>query len=65
MVYELPYGKGKRFGSDAPAMLRAALSGWRFTLINTATSGLPINLSYSPTSQFQTSTAPTYRPNLI
>ena len=29
------------------------------------TSGLPVNLSYSPSSTFSVSGAPTYRPNLI
>jgi hypothetical protein len=41
-----------------------AIGGWRLTLINTMSSGLPVNLTYSPTAAFQVSTAPTYRPNL-
>jgi hypothetical protein len=65
IIYELPYGKGRRWGSDASGLLQAVAGGWSLTVINTAASGLPVNLSYSPTSQFQVSTAPTYRPNII
>ena len=65
VVYDLPYGKGRRFGTDAPYAVQALLGGWQFSSINTATSGFPINLSYSPTSQFQVSGLPTYRPNVL
>jgi len=64
IVYDLPYGKGRRFGSDAPYAIQSILGGWQFSAIDTATSGLPINLSYSPTSTFQVSGLPTYRPNV-
>jgi hypothetical protein len=64
LIWELPYGKGRRFGSNAAGIVQGALGGWQFTAINSATSGLPINLTYSPTSQFQVSTAPNYRPNV-
>ncbi len=40
------------------------MGGWRLTAINSVVSGLPVNLSYSPTSQFSVSSAPTYRPNV-
>ena len=46
-------------------MLEGLVGGWRLTAINTMTSGLPVNLSYSPSSTFQVSGVPTYRPNLI
>jgi len=65
LVYDLPYGKGRRFGSDQPYALQAVLGGWQFTAIETATSGIPINLSYNPSPQFQVSGLPTYRPNVI
>jgi hypothetical protein len=38
--------------------------GWRLTGINTMASGVPINLTYSPTSLQSVSSAPTYRPNV-
>jgi len=65
VVYDLPYGTGRRFGSDAPYAVKAILGGWQFSAIDTATSGFPINLNYSPTPQFQVSGLPTYRPNVI
>ncbi|MDQ6679330.1 MAG: TonB-dependent receptor [Acidobacteriota bacterium] len=65
VVYDLPYGTGRRFGAGAPSAVQAILGGWQFSAIDTATSGFPINLSYSPTPQFQVSGLPTYRPNVI
>jgi hypothetical protein len=64
IVWDLPFGKGRRFGSSASGLVEGAFGGWQVTAINTAASGLPINLTYSPTSQFQVSTAPNYRPNV-
>jgi hypothetical protein len=64
IVYDLPFGRGRHFGANSKGIVEGALGGWQFTTINTAASGLPINLMYSPTSQFQVSTAPNYRPNV-
>jgi hypothetical protein len=64
LVWELPFGRGRHFGANASGLLQGAFGGWQMTAINTATSGLPINLTYSPSSQFQVSTAPNYRPNV-
>jgi hypothetical protein len=64
IVYELPFGHGRHWGANANGFIQAALGGWQLTAINTATSGLPINLTYDPTPQFQVSTAPNYRPNI-
>ena len=57
VVWDIPY--------RADRMLGYALGGWQFTAIDTATSGLPINLSYSPIGQLQVSGLPTYRPNVL
>jgi hypothetical protein len=65
LVWDLPFGKGRRFGGGMNAVVDGFLGGWRLTGINTMTSGLPINLSYTPTTQFSVSGAPTYRPNLV
>ncbi len=62
VVWELPYGRGRRWGSNTHALLEAVLGGWRLTGINTMTSGQPINITYSPTSAGQVSGAPSYRP---
>jgi hypothetical protein len=65
-VYQVPFGKGRKFGSGWNGFMDAVLGGWQFTLINTATSGLPINITYSPTAQFQvTSIGLSVRPNVV
>ena len=65
VVYMLPVGKGRKFGSNLIAVVDAVVGGWQLTAINTLTSGLPINLTYSPTSQFQVSSVGlSYRPNV-
>ena len=64
-VWELPFGKDRRYGSNMNAVLDAVLGGWSVVGINTLASGTPVNLSYSPTTAFSVSGSPTYRPNLI
>ena len=64
LIWDLPFGKGRQFGANSGKFLQGALGGWQMSAIDTATSGLPVNLTYSPTSQFQVSTAPNYRPNV-
>jgi len=44
--------------------MEGILGGWRLVGINTMTSGVPINLSYTPAAAFNVSPNPTYRPNL-
>ncbi|WP_031496081.1 TonB-dependent receptor [Bryobacter aggregatus] len=63
-LYELPFGKGRSFGSSWNKGLDTVLGGWRLTAINTANSGSPVNLNYSPSSDFSVSGSPTYRPNI-
>jgi hypothetical protein len=63
-TYELPFGRSRRFGSSWNPALDAVAGGWRLTGINTMSSGLPVNLTYDPSSQFQVSSAPTHRPNI-
>ena len=65
LVWDLPYGKGRKFGSSVNPFLTALLGGWRGTLINTMASGLPVNLNYSPSSQFQVTNLTSYRPSLL
>ena len=50
IVYDLPYGHGRRFGKNSNFVLNEVLGGWQLTTINTMTSGLPFNLSYSTSS---------------
>jgi hypothetical protein len=40
-LYELPFGKGKRFFNTAPGWLNQAIGGWQISTIMRARSGLP------------------------
>jgi hypothetical protein len=50
MVYQLPFGKGRKFGSSWNPVLDAIAGGWEVNNINTANSGLPLDVYYTPTS---------------
>ena len=68
IIADLPFGKGKMFGQNAPAWQQAILGGWQVTAINMVTSGLPINLTYTPSAQYvvsSTSEVYSVRPNLV
>jgi hypothetical protein len=43
-VYQLPFGKGKAFASEASRFLDALIGGWQFSGLFRATSGLPFNV---------------------
>ncbi len=63
IVYDLPYGKGRMFGNSAPIFMQEALGGWQLTAINSASSGLPVNVTYSPNSFQSVSTLLNQRPD--
>jgi hypothetical protein len=63
LVYDLPYGKGRMFGGNAPLALDEILGGWQVTAINDSNAGLPINITYSPNSFQSISTILNQRPN--
>jgi hypothetical protein len=65
IVYDLPFGRQRRFLSGANNVVESVLGGWRLTLINTMSSGLPANVTYGPASAFQVGSSLTYRPNQI
>ncbi len=65
LLYELPFGRGRKYGSSWNKAADLALGGWRMTAINFAQSGTTVNLTYNPASAFQVSGAPNYRPNII
>ena len=44
-TYELPVGKGRRWGADWPGITDAVLGGWRVSGIYQARSGLPITVT--------------------
>jgi hypothetical protein len=64
VVWDLPYGHGRHFGSKAPGWSQALLGDWQFTAINIATSGQPVNLTYSEPSTADVSDLLAYRPNV-
>ena len=47
VVWDLPFGKGMRFGTAMAAPFDYLVGGWRVTLINTMGSGLPGTLRYN------------------
>jgi hypothetical protein len=62
VLWEVPYGRARRWGAGAHWLLNGILGGWRLTGINTMTSGQPVNISYAVPAAFSVSGAPTYRP---
>ena len=42
LIYELPFGKGKQYGSSWNGPMNAILGNWEATVIEKATSGFPI-----------------------
>ncbi len=49
-LYELPFGRGRRFGSDSPGVLNAVIGGWQFNGITTFQSGTPLTISANNTA---------------
>ncbi len=67
-IYDLPFGKGQRYGSASPAPLQQLLGGWELTGTNVVASGVPLNLAYTANSNqvvSTTSAAYSLRPNLV
>jgi Carboxypeptidase regulatory-like domain/TonB dependent receptor len=48
-TYELPFGHGRRFGSNFNRPTEAVLGGWRLANILTIHTGLPLNVTLSST----------------
>jgi Carboxypeptidase regulatory-like domain/TonB dependent receptor-like, beta-barrel/TonB-dependent Receptor Plug Domain len=48
VVYQIPFGKGRKYGSNMNAVLDAILGGWELNSINTAHTGTPLNVYYTP-----------------
>jgi len=44
VIYDLPFGKGKKFGNDWNNVTNSLLGGWQLTLIEKITSGFPVPL---------------------
>jgi hypothetical protein len=68
LVADLPFGRGHAFFNNAKLWQEELLGGWQLTAINVVTSGLPLNLTYTPASAYavsSTSVSQSYRPNLV
>jgi hypothetical protein len=70
-VADLPFGRGRKWGSSMPAVLDAIIGGWQIAGINTVTAGERVTLRYVPTAAQQVSGiqqdfrgANGYRPNV-
>ncbi len=72
VLYELPFGRGRRFANSLPLPVEWLAGGWQLSAINSLWSGTPVNLTYNAPLQFQVSqTLPdwrggiSYRPNVL
>jgi hypothetical protein len=48
LVYELPFGHGRRFMNTSNGWVDSVLGGWQVSAINTMQAGTPFNITYSP-----------------
>lgn len=70
-VLDVPFGKGRKFGSGMPAVLDYAIGGWQASSIINTQSGLPLNLRYPDASGILSDGQPDFlgnvalRPNII
>ena len=49
-LYELPFGRNRRFGSNASTLVNAIIGGWQFNGITTLQSGTPLQFTASNTA---------------
>jgi hypothetical protein len=73
-TYELPFGRGRRFGSNWNRAMDYALGGWRLANILTMHAGLPLNVTLSSSGvnpatnqnyKFLSTNGGTLRPNRV
>ena len=72
LIWDLPFGRDRRYLSDAPAVVDALLGGWQIAGINNIYAGESVTLRYTPGVAFQVSGiqqdfrgANAYRPNVV
>ncbi len=66
-IADVPFGHGQRWGNAAPGWAQETLGGWQLTGINVVSAGVPIDLTYTAsTNQVVSTTSSVYslRPNL-
>jgi hypothetical protein len=50
VVYQLPFGKGRKYGAAINPFLDAVAGGWELNTINTAHTGTPLDVVYAPST---------------
>jgi hypothetical protein len=68
VIYDLPFGKGKRYGGDSNGFVDAVLGGWQVNVIEKATSGFPlfvVNSANGSSVNFQWNGSSLNRPNEV
>lgn len=50
IVYQVPFGKGLKYGGSMNSFLDAVVGGWELNTVNTAHTGLPLNVYYNPST---------------
>jgi hypothetical protein len=50
VVYDLPFGRGRKYGASMSPVLDTVFGGWQLSGINTANTGEPINVWYAPSA---------------
>ena len=52
LIYQLPFGRNRKYGSNLNVWQDAIVGGWEFNSINTAHTGTPLNVFYVPTAAY-------------
>lgn len=65
LIWDVPFGRGRRWGSNLNPVVNGILGGWRTTLINTSRTGYPIHIYYGPSAQFRACGGCRQRPNYV
>jgi hypothetical protein len=68
VIADVPFGRGRRFGPNTSGWEQQVLGGWQLTAINVVSSGLPLNVAYTPATNVVASTTTvlySVRPNLV
>ena len=64
-IWNLPYGKGLRFGANASPVAQAILGGWVFNGVTSVMSGIPVGISWSDASSLNNAGEFGQRPDLV
>jgi hypothetical protein len=65
LLYEMPFGRGRRFGGNSNAFVNTALGGWNFGTIFTGFTGLPYTIVVTGNPANTGSVNVINRPNVV